>query len=603
MSGPYNITKTDGTSVPITQGVVDTSRYDIALIGQNYTGYGSYLNQNELRMLENFASASAPAHPTKGQIWYDSGNNLPKVYTGSTWKNIGSATAASSAPAGANQGDLWYDTINKQMKAYNGTSWDLVGPDYTVLQGLAGQQVNTVLDNASGSHVVVYIYAGGNIVAIFSGEGSAFTPNTPITGFATIQPGLNLNSTLNAKVANADLLDGLDSTQFMRSDTNTGTSGNLAITNSTASTNSTTGALKVTGGAGVGGNIYAGGNIVATGNLSGTNVAGTLSTAAQPNVTSVGTLTALTVTGNVSAGNLSGTGITGTLLTAAQPNVTSLGSLSALTVTGNVSAGNLSGTAIAGTLSTAAQPNVTSVGTLSSLSVSGNINATVVTTASGNLTLAAAGSGNIQITANANITSTTDTASLTTGALVVAGGVAVGGKLRANLGLYTDNLYYANGAPYTTNSGTVNSGTATRLAYYVSTGTALSQTTTALTFNSGTGTLNAAIMAANVGYCPTLTLTDAATKAWNTANGQVAKVTLAGNRTVAAPTNLLDGAFYNLMVIQDATGGRTLSWNGIFKWIGGSAPDLSTSAGAVDFFSFRSDGTYLYEQGRAQEVA
>ena len=246
MSGPYNITKTDGTSVPITQGVVDTSRYDIALIGQNYTGYGSYLNQNELRMLENFASASAPAHPTKGQIWYDSGNNLPKVYTGSTWKNIGSATAASSAPAGANQGDLWYDTINKQMKAYNGTSWDLVGPDYTVLQGLAGQQVNTVLDNASGSHVVVYIYAGGNIVAIFSGEGSAFTPNTPITGFATIQPGLNLNSTLNAKVANADLLDGLDSTQFMRSDTNTGTSGNLAITNSTASTNSTTGALKVT---------------------------------------------------------------------------------------------------------------------------------------------------------------------------------------------------------------------------------------------------------------------------------------------------------------------------------------------------------------------
>ena len=95
---------------------------------------------------------------------------------------------------------------------------------------------------------------------------------------------------------------------------------------------------------------------------------------------------------------------------------------------------------------------------------------------------------------NANITSTTDTASLTTGALVVAGGVAVGGKLRANLGLYTDNLYYANGSPYTTNSGTVNSGTATRLAYYVSTGTALSQTTTALTFNSGTGTLNAAIM-------------------------------------------------------------------------------------------------------------
>jgi hypothetical protein len=64
------------------------------------------------------------------------------------------------------------------------------------------------------------------------------------------------------------------------------------------------------------------------------------------------------------AGNILGSNITGTLTTAAQPNVTSVGILSALSVTGNVTAGN-----ITGTLTTAAQPNVTSVGTLSSLSV------------------------------------------------------------------------------------------------------------------------------------------------------------------------------------------------------------------------------------------
>ena len=144
-----------------------------------------------------------------------------------------------------------------------------------------------------------------------------------------------------------------------------------------------------------------------------------------------------------------------------------------------------------------------SLGTLSSLivsgtSTSGNLALTAgnIATTAGNLTLAPVAGSNVQITANANITSSTDTASLTTGALVVAGGVAVGGKLRANLGLYTDSLYYANGTPYSTSSGTVNSGTATQLAYYVSSGTAVSQTGTALTFNSATSTLNAAKMAA-----------------------------------------------------------------------------------------------------------
>ncbi len=75
----------------------------------------------------------------------------------------------------------------------------------------------------------------------------------------------------------------------------------------------------------------------------------TLTTAAQPNITSVGTLTGLTVSGNIA----------GTLTTAAQTNITSVGTLSSLTVSG----------ALNGTLSTAAQPNITSLGTLTSLTV------------------------------------------------------------------------------------------------------------------------------------------------------------------------------------------------------------------------------------------
>jgi hypothetical protein len=80
-----------------------------------------------------------------------------------------------------------------------------------------------------------------------------------------------------------------------------------------------------------------------------------------------------TVTGNITGGNVSGTAVTGTLATAAQPNVTSVGTLTTLAVTGNVTSGNLQGTNVVGTLETAAQPNVTSVGTLSALTVAGDI--------------------------------------------------------------------------------------------------------------------------------------------------------------------------------------------------------------------------------------
>jgi hypothetical protein len=104
------------------------------------------------------------------------------------------------------------------------------------------------------------------------------------------------------------------------------------------------------------------------------------------------------------------------------------------------------------------------------------------------------------------------------------------------------------------------------------------------------------------GYSPTLTLTDGATINWDTDSGQVATVTLGGNRTVAAPTNLESGAFYALEIVQ-GTGGQTLAWNAVFKFTGAVAPTLSTTAGAKDYITFRSDGTNLYEQGRSIGVA
>jgi hypothetical protein len=119
----------------------------------------------------------------------------------------------------------------------------------------------------------------------------------------------------------------------------------------------------------------------------------------------------------------------------------------------------------------------------------------------------------------------------------------------------------------------------------------------------GTVTPGAKLAVVGTGYSPNITLTDDTTIAWNTALGQVATFTFVStNRTMGAPTNLVNGGFYALAVIQNS-GSNTLTWNALFKWPGGTAPTLSTAAGARDFFIFRSDGTNLYQQGQSLAVA
>jgi len=124
------------------------------------------------------------------------------------------------------------------------------------------------------------------------------------------------------------------------------------------------------------------------------------------------------------------------------------------------------------------------------------------------------------------------------------------------------------------------------------------------TINSNGITLSSGNLNVSSGqqYSPTLTLTDGATIDWNTNSGQVATVTLGGNRTFNAPTNLVNGGFYALEIVQDGTGSRTATWNSVFKFTGATAPTLTTTASAKDYLVFRSDGTNLYEQGRSLGV-
>ena len=114
------------------------------------------------------------------------------------------------------------------------------------------------------------------------------------------------------------------------------------------------------------------------------NITGTLLTASQPNITSVGNLTSLSASGTIeTTGNVTATNLTGTLLTASQPNITTVGTLGTLAVTGNVTTGNVSGTNLTGTLLTASQTNITQVGNLTALTVAGAVNVTTSLTVDG----------------------------------------------------------------------------------------------------------------------------------------------------------------------------------------------------------------------------
>ena len=98
------------------------------------------------------------------------------------------------------------------------------------------------------------------------------------------------------------------------------------------------------------------------------------------------------------------------------------------------------------------------------------------------------------------------------------------------------------------------------------------------------------------------TLTDQATVTWDASTQDVCKLTLGGNRTLGAPTNSTTGQFISILVIQDGTGSRTLSFNAVYEFASDTAPTLTTTANLGDVFVFRYNGSKWIEVGRNQAL-
>ena len=236
----YTINLTDGSIfATIADGTINTAS-SMILVGKNYAGYGEFLDENFIHLLENGANSVAPGAPLTGQLWWDKANSLMKVYTGTAFKTISAATASATAPTGNVVGDIWWDTTNQQLKVWNGAAFTLVGPASTAGQGTSGAVVDTVTDNVGVDHVVIKMFVNDVIVAIISKD-ATFTPGVAISGFGTIGPGMQLSSTVANNLfrgtsTDSQSLGGVSAASFLRSDENDTTSGTLGILNDTGLT-------------------------------------------------------------------------------------------------------------------------------------------------------------------------------------------------------------------------------------------------------------------------------------------------------------------------------------------------------------------------------
>jgi hypothetical protein len=229
----YTINLTNGAVFAvIADGTVNTTS-SMTLVGKNYAGYGEFLDENFIHLLENGANGTAPGAPLTGQLWFDTSTSTIKVYNGTAFKRLNGAQASNSAPSSNIAGDLWYDTINQQLNVYTGTAWLLVGPAFTAGTGTTGAIVDTIQDTTLVNHVVIKLFVADQVVGIVSKD-ATFTPQVAITGFTTVRPGITLATAISGvtqlfqgTATNSQLLDNLDSTDFMRA---TAVVGNVTST-------------------------------------------------------------------------------------------------------------------------------------------------------------------------------------------------------------------------------------------------------------------------------------------------------------------------------------------------------------------------------------
>ena len=237
----YKINNTFGTLlVSLADGTIDVATTDLTLIGKGYAGFGEKLNENLVKLLENFNNTSAPVNKIQGQLWYDKTNNQINVYTGSKFKPVGSTSNSATAPTNAVLGDMWFDTTSNQLYVYSGTAWTLIGPTTVAGSGVTQVIPESPEDNTGVPRSILKLVTNDTVVGVVSNL--AFTPSSTETlgaalvsaGFSTVAQGIQLSSSVaSAKfrgtATDSDALGGVAAANYLRSDSADTTNSRLTI--------------------------------------------------------------------------------------------------------------------------------------------------------------------------------------------------------------------------------------------------------------------------------------------------------------------------------------------------------------------------------------
>jgi hypothetical protein len=253
----YYVNKTDGTTITILDGTSNVTATSLTLIGKLATNYGEAQNENLLHLLENFALATPPAHPTRGQLWYDTSVDNIKSYSSGTWTTVGSSIVGNVALTGNLFVGSNSFTISDlgNVSLVNKTS----NANITLISNVAGTLTNSlringtsgqveVFANAStGSGITTKAYVDSRVDASSEGANVALAANV-----ATINANLAVRVTqedsLLAKITAAnlqiDLRDTIARVNSINSDLSTSIQTNVtAINNSLTAANASIAAI------------------------------------------------------------------------------------------------------------------------------------------------------------------------------------------------------------------------------------------------------------------------------------------------------------------------------------------------------------------------
>ena len=241
----YKINNTFGTLlVTLADGTIDVATTDLTLIGKGYAGFGEKLNENLVKLLENFNNTTAPSNKIQGQLWFDQTNKRLNVYDGTKFKPAGGPTNSTTAPANAVTGDTWFDTTNTQLYVYTGSAWTLIGPTTVSGSGVTQIVTESPEDNTGVKQSILKLVTNDTVVGVISNV--AFTPSSTETlgaalvsaGFATVAQGIQLSTSVSSAkfrgtATDSESLGGVAAANYLRSDQNDSTTSSFSILNDT----------------------------------------------------------------------------------------------------------------------------------------------------------------------------------------------------------------------------------------------------------------------------------------------------------------------------------------------------------------------------------